>query len=132
MKSTKAAAAAAPALPASAVQKSFEKMQPWIKKWFNEVETYKAPESQCIFRFGVCTDAQYADIDDGKSFIGRKRYYRNALVMLKRAFDCWYFFLSCLPIIVCERATIWANEVSLTHATSSDPMNVSLVICPAI
>lgn len=38
-----------------------------------------------LFRFGVVADVQHADIPDGFSFNGVPRYYRNALVLLRRA-----------------------------------------------
>lgn len=36
-----------------------------------------------LFRFGVVTDVQYADIADGTSFGGTARFYRNSLVNLR-------------------------------------------------
>lgn len=42
-----------------------------------------------LFSFGVITDIQYADIDDGKSFLGVPRYYRHALLALQRAVQSW-------------------------------------------
>lgn len=48
------------------------------------------PNSQKpLFSFGVITDIQYADIDDGKSFLGVPRYYRHALLGLQRAVQAW-------------------------------------------
>lgn len=44
---------------------------------------------QPLFSFGVITDIQYADIDDGKSFLGVPRYYRHALLGLQRAVKSW-------------------------------------------
>lgn len=38
---------------------------------------------QPLFQFGVLTDVQYADIDDGFSHSGKPRYYRDALNKLK-------------------------------------------------
>lgn len=42
-----------------------------------------------LLRFGVISDIQYADIPDGHSFHGVPRYYRNALLSLKRAVGAW-------------------------------------------
>lgn len=42
-----------------------------------------------LFSFGVITDIQYADIQDGKSFLGVPRYYRHALECLQEAVDAW-------------------------------------------
>lgn len=40
--------------------------------------------------FGILTDVQYADIDDGEHFSKtRKRYYRNSLHLLKAAVSDW-------------------------------------------
>ena len=46
-------------------------------------------EAEPLFRLGVVTDVQYADIDDGASFMGTPRYYRNALVALGHAVERW-------------------------------------------
>ena len=40
-----------------------------------------------LFRFGLVSDVQHADIPDGQSFGGVPRYYRNALVLLRRAVE---------------------------------------------
>ncbi|GBG88602.1 hypothetical protein CBR_g48132 [Chara braunii] len=42
-----------------------------------------------IFSFGVVTDVQYADIEDGRSFSGVPRYYRHSLTALGRAIQNW-------------------------------------------
>lgn len=42
-------------------------------------------KSKPIFKFGIISDIQWADIPDGASFHGVPRYYRNALVLAKRA-----------------------------------------------
>lgn len=81
MEAERSLSAAAVAAPKSA------ELLRWIHKWFNDVKNHKSTE--CAFRFGLVTDSQYADINDGTSFMGVKRYYRNSLVMLKRAFECW-------------------------------------------
>lgn len=47
------------------------------------------PNAKPLFSFGVITDIQYADIDDGKSFLGVPRYYRHALEGLQRAVQSW-------------------------------------------
>lgn len=36
-----------------------------------------------LVTFGLVSDVQYADIDNGTSFHGQMRYYRNALVLLR-------------------------------------------------
>lgn len=38
-----------------------------------------------LFRFGLLSDVQYADKEDGQSFHGTPRYYRYALQQLDRA-----------------------------------------------
>ena len=48
-------------------------------------ERYDAP----IFRFGLVSDIQYADFDDGHSAVGKRRYYRAALPSLERAVSEW-------------------------------------------
>ena len=40
-------------------------------------------------RFGIATDVQYADIDDGFSHGGVPRFYRGALRGLQRAVAAW-------------------------------------------
>lgn len=43
-----------------------------------------------VLSFGVIADVQYADIEDGYNFSRtRKRYYRNAVNLLKEAVSCW-------------------------------------------
>eukprot|EP00897_Mesotaenium_endlicherianum_P000925 jgi/Mesen1/10833/ME000093S10354 len=42
-----------------------------------------------LFSFGVITDVQYADIPDGTSFFGSRRYYRHSLEVLRRAVKHW-------------------------------------------
>lgn len=44
---------------------------------------------QPLFSFGVISDVQYADIPDGRSFLGVPRYYRHSIVVLKRAVQMW-------------------------------------------
>uniref|UniRef100_A0A061R5V4 Manganese-dependent ADP-ribose/CDP-alcohol diphosphatase n=1 Tax=Tetraselmis sp. GSL018 TaxID=582737 RepID=A0A061R5V4_9CHLO len=51
------------------------------------VEAPRPDNFQC--RFGMCTDVQYADVPDGVSFVGRVRYYRDALRCLRRAVLGW-------------------------------------------
>lgn len=48
-----------------------------------------ATSSNRLFTFGVATDVQYADLDQGYSHGGTPRYYRNALQGLKRAVQGW-------------------------------------------
>ena len=45
--------------------------------------------NQPLFSFGVITDVQYADIPDGRSFLGVPRYYRHSLLVLQRAVKKW-------------------------------------------
>ena len=48
------------------------------------------PTDLPLFSFGVITDVQYGDIDDGQSYDGsRKRYYRNAKKLFKEAVETW-------------------------------------------
>ncbi|KAH7446122.1 hypothetical protein KP509_01G040100 [Ceratopteris richardii] len=42
-----------------------------------------------MFSFGVITDIQYADINDGCSFHGVPRFYRHSLEALQRAIHSW-------------------------------------------
>ncbi|CAO2200378.1 unnamed protein product [Urochloa humidicola] len=42
-----------------------------------------------LFSFGVIADVQYADIPDGRSFLGVPRYYRHSLSVLRRAVQSW-------------------------------------------
>ncbi|XP_072992508.1 manganese-dependent ADP-ribose/CDP-alcohol diphosphatase [Typha latifolia] len=42
-----------------------------------------------IFSFGVIADVQYADIPDGRSFLGVPRYYRHSFLVLQRAVRKW-------------------------------------------
>lgn len=44
---------------------------------------------QPLFSFGVISDVQYADIPDGRSFLGVPRYYRNSILVLQMAVDRW-------------------------------------------
>ncbi|KAL1201236.1 Manganese-dependent ADP-ribose/CDP-alcohol diphosphatase [Cardamine amara subsp. amara] len=44
---------------------------------------------QPLFSFGVIADVQYADIPDGRSFLGVPRYYRNSILVLQRAVETW-------------------------------------------
>ncbi|KAJ0790066.1 putative hydrolase [Helianthus annuus] len=45
--------------------------------------------NQPLFSFGVITDVQYADIPDGRSFLGVPRYYRNSILVLQKAVQNW-------------------------------------------
>lgn len=42
-----------------------------------------------LFSFGVVADVQYADIPDGRSFLGVPRYYRHSITVLQRAVRSW-------------------------------------------
>ncbi|PIN22501.1 CDP-glycerol diphosphatase [Handroanthus impetiginosus] len=46
-------------------------------------------EKQPLVSFGVISDVQYADIPDGRSFLGVPRYYRHSLLVLQRAVRKW-------------------------------------------
>ncbi|KAK4257015.1 hypothetical protein QN277_006662 [Acacia crassicarpa] len=42
-----------------------------------------------LFSFGLISDVQYADIPDGRSFLGVPRYYRHSILVLQRAVKEW-------------------------------------------
>ncbi|CAA2973613.1 manganese-dependent ADP-ribose/CDP-alcohol diphosphatase-like [Olea europaea var. sylvestris] len=44
---------------------------------------------QPLLSFGVISDVQYADIPDGRSFLGVPRYYRHSILVLQRAVQKW-------------------------------------------
>ncbi|XP_027332070.1 manganese-dependent ADP-ribose/CDP-alcohol diphosphatase-like [Abrus precatorius] len=44
---------------------------------------------QPLFSFGFISDVQYADIPDGRSFLGVPRYYRHSILVLQRAVKEW-------------------------------------------
>ncbi|GMH31429.1 hypothetical protein Nepgr_033272 [Nepenthes gracilis] len=44
---------------------------------------------QPLFSVGVIADVQYADIPDGRSFLGVPRYYRHSILVLQRAVQNW-------------------------------------------
>ncbi|MCL7040980.1 hypothetical protein MKW94_014349 [Papaver nudicaule] len=44
---------------------------------------------QPLFSFGVISDVQYADIPDGRSYLGVPRYYRHSMLVLQRAVTNW-------------------------------------------
>ncbi|KAL1371448.1 hypothetical protein HN51_001691 [Arachis hypogaea] len=46
-------------------------------------------KQQPLFSFGLITDVQYADIPDGRSFLGVPRYYRHSILVLQRAVKEW-------------------------------------------
>lgn len=48
-----------------------------------------AQGKQPLFSFGVISDVQYADIPDGRSFLGVPRYYQHSINVLKRAIQNW-------------------------------------------
>ncbi|KAH6770578.1 manganese-dependent ADP-ribose/CDP-alcohol diphosphatase-like protein [Perilla frutescens var. hirtella] len=52
-------------------------------------ETVSEHEKQPLVSFGVIADIQYADIPDGRSFLGVPRYYRHSLLVLQRAVQHW-------------------------------------------
>ncbi|QCE14408.1 manganese-dependent ADP-ribose/CDP-alcohol diphosphatase-like [Vigna unguiculata] len=45
--------------------------------------------TQPLFSFGLISDVQYADIPDGRSFLGVPRYYRHSILVLQRAVKEW-------------------------------------------
>lgn len=51
--------------------------------------TVSAQEEEPLVSFGVIADVQYADIPDGRSFLGVPRYYRHSLLVLQRAVQHW-------------------------------------------
>lgn len=55
----------------------------------HENGTVSALEKQPLVSFGVIADVQYADIPDGRSFLGVPRYYRHSLLVLQRAVQHW-------------------------------------------
>ncbi|PUZ52657.1 hypothetical protein GQ55_6G287500 [Panicum hallii var. hallii] len=48
-----------------------------------------ASATEPLFSFGVIADVQYADIPDGRSFLGVPRYYRHSIAVLRRAVRSW-------------------------------------------
>ncbi|KAL3618076.1 hypothetical protein CASFOL_038397 [Castilleja foliolosa] len=48
-----------------------------------------AEENEPLLSFGVISDVQYADIPDGRSFLGVPRYYRHSHLVLQRATKKW-------------------------------------------
>lgn len=48
-----------------------------------------AQGKQPLFSFGVISDVQYADIPDGRSFIGVPRFYRHSILVLQRGVQQW-------------------------------------------
>uniref|UniRef100_A0A0E0API1 Manganese-dependent ADP-ribose/CDP-alcohol diphosphatase n=1 Tax=Oryza glumipatula TaxID=40148 RepID=A0A0E0API1_9ORYZ len=48
-----------------------------------------ASSREPLFSFGVIADVQYADIPDGRSFLGVPRYYRHSISVLQRAVSTW-------------------------------------------
>lgn len=48
-----------------------------------------ASTTKPLFTFGVIADVQYADIPDGRSFLGIPRYYRHSISVLQRAASAW-------------------------------------------
>lgn len=44
-----------------------------------------------LFSFGVISDVQYADIPDGRSFLGVPRYYQHSILVLQRAVQKWNY-----------------------------------------
>ncbi|XP_042013382.1 manganese-dependent ADP-ribose/CDP-alcohol diphosphatase-like [Salvia splendens] len=48
-----------------------------------------AQGKQPLVSFGVISDVQYADIPDGRSFLGVPRYYQHSLLVLQRAVRSW-------------------------------------------
>ncbi|KAM7277496.1 hypothetical protein ACFE04_019362 [Oxalis oulophora] len=51
--------------------------------------TTTSQRKQPLFSFGVISDVQYADIPDGRSFLGVPRFYRHSILVLQRAVQNW-------------------------------------------
>lgn len=50
----------------------------------------KVPSADPVVRFGLITDIQYADIEDGYSYDKKKkRFYRNSLNLVREAVKNW-------------------------------------------
>lgn len=67
-------------------------------QWLKKERRQKLRESTAVplpvvpgelFRFGLISDVQYADVPNGYGYSGRARFYRNALAVLKRAASEW-------------------------------------------
>ncbi|XP_009796017.1 manganese-dependent ADP-ribose/CDP-alcohol diphosphatase-like [Nicotiana sylvestris] len=61
-------------------------------------------EKQPLLSFGVISDVQYADIPDGRSFLGVPRYYRHSVCVLQKAVQEWNqekpkFVINCGDIV---------------------------------
>ena len=55
-----------------------------------EKEEVENPNIKPLVTFGLLTDVQYADIDDGMSYDKKRhRYYRNSLNLVKEAVRTW-------------------------------------------
>ena len=53
-------------------------------------ETNEALDQKALVTFGLITDIQYADVDDGMSYDKtRHRYYRNSLKLVREAVAYW-------------------------------------------
>ncbi|GLE00770.1 hypothetical protein PINS_up009558 [Pythium insidiosum] len=49
-----------------------------------------SPSSPPLLSFGLITDVQYADVEDGWNYSHTtQRFYRNAFVLMERAIDAW-------------------------------------------
>ncbi|KAF0898385.1 hypothetical protein E2562_007227 [Oryza meyeriana var. granulata] len=55
----------------------------------NGVAVRATAAKEPLFSFGVIADVQYADIPDGRSFLGVPRYYRHSITVLQRAVRTW-------------------------------------------
>jgi len=58
-----------------------------------------------LLKFGLISDVQYADIEDGASFSGTPRYYRHALQAAGRAAVEWERFIVCLSLCIANECT---------------------------
>ncbi|CAM9388231.1 unnamed protein product [Discosporangium mesarthrocarpum] len=54
-----------------------------------ERSNWRSSTSPLLFKFGIVADIQYADVNDGRGFSGRARYYRNSLVSLAKTVNTW-------------------------------------------
>ncbi|KAJ4786634.1 Manganese-dependent ADP-ribose/CDP-alcohol diphosphatase [Rhynchospora pubera] len=55
----------------------------------NGLSTSHSTTRTPLFTFAVVADVQYADIPDGRSFLGVPRYYRHSIQVLQRAVTNW-------------------------------------------
>lgn len=92
-----------------------------------EKEEVENPNIKPLVTFGILTDVQYADVDDGMSYDKKRhRYYRNSLNLVKEAVRNWkqheldnstkFKFLIQLGDIIDLQATV-NNNSAITLST---------------